>query len=49
MGIYNMVSVDFQGFFATFLPHFLQNIDGILENHKELLQHGFTRDTVRCM
>lgn len=47
LGIYNMTSVDFHAFFTTFLPHFLQNIDGILENHKELLQQGFTRETVR--
>lgn len=46
MGIYNMASVDFHGFFSTFLPHFLQNIDGILQNHVELLKQGFTHDTV---
>lgn len=44
-----MASVDFQGFFATFLPQFLLNMNGVLESQKQILQQGLTHDTVRFL
>lgn len=46
LSIYNMASVDFQGFFNTFLPHFLQNMNGIVESQKQSLQQTFSYETV---
>lgn len=44
--IYNMASVEFNGFYSNFLPHFLQSIETLDSNQKTSLLQNFKRDTV---
>ncbi|RXG53590.1 Exportin-6 [Armadillidium vulgare] len=43
--IYNMASVDFEGFFCAFLPHFLQEAEGLTESQKLNLKENFKIET----
>lgn len=47
IAIYNMASVDFDGFFAAFLPEFLTGCDGVDANQKNVLGRNFKMDRVR--
>lgn len=47
IAIYNMASVDFDGFFAAFLPEFLTSCDGVDANQKNVLGRNFKMDRVR--
>ena len=44
--VYNMASVDFDAFYASFLPQFLASCDGIDENQKTILRKNFKMDKV---
>ncbi|KAL4686080.1 hypothetical protein H8959_001677 [Pygathrix nigripes] len=44
IAIYNMASVDFDGFFAAFLPEFLTSCDGVDANQKSVLGRNFKMD-----
>ncbi|KAM6156221.1 exportin-6 isoform 1-T1 [Rhynchocyon petersi] len=44
IAIYNMASVDFDGFFAAFLPEFLTSCDGVDDNQKNVLGRNFKMD-----
>ncbi|XP_021575052.1 exportin-6 [Carlito syrichta] len=44
IAIYNMASVDFDGFFAAFLPEFLTSCDGVDANQKNVLGQNFKMD-----
>ncbi|XP_014398437.1 PREDICTED: exportin-6 [Myotis brandtii] len=44
IAIYNMASVDFDGFFAAFLPEFLTGCDGMDANQKNVLGRNFKMD-----
>ncbi|KAF6128214.1 exportin 6 [Phyllostomus discolor] len=44
IAIYNMASVDFDGFFAAFLPEFLSSCDGVDANQKNVLGRNFKMD-----
>ncbi|ELK10904.1 Exportin-6 [Pteropus alecto] len=44
IAIYNMASVDFDGFFAAFLPEFLTSCDGVDANQKNVLGRNFKMD-----
>uniref|UniRef100_A0A8C9UN02 Exportin-6 n=1 Tax=Spermophilus dauricus TaxID=99837 RepID=A0A8C9UN02_SPEDA len=44
IAIYNMASVDFDGFFAAFLPEFLTSCDGVDTNQKNVLGRNFKMD-----
>ncbi|XP_015414991.1 PREDICTED: exportin-6 isoform X2 [Myotis davidii] len=44
IAIYNMASVDFDGFFAAFLPEFLTGCDGVDANQKNVLGRNFKMD-----
>ncbi|PVD37542.1 hypothetical protein C0Q70_00136 [Pomacea canaliculata] len=39
--VYNMAAVDFDTFYAKFLPHFLTNFDGLDDNQKHVLVQNF--------
>lgn len=39
--IYNMAAVDFDAFYSTFLPQFLQSCQGVDDTQKALLSHNF--------
>ncbi|XP_069961289.1 exportin-6 isoform X1 [Cherax quadricarinatus] len=43
--VYNMASVDFTTFFAAFVPHFLQNMDGLDNDQRTTLKQNFKTDT----
>lgn len=43
--VYNMASVDFNTFFAAFVPHFLQNMDGLDDDQRTILKENFKTDT----
>lgn len=47
IAIYNMASVDFDGFFVVFLPEFLTSCDGVDTNQKNVLGRNFKMDRVR--
>jgi hypothetical protein len=47
IAIYNMASVDFEGFFSAFLPEFLTGCDGVDTNQKNVLGRNFKLDRVR--
>lgn len=47
VAVYNMASVDFDGFFAAFLPEFLSSCDGVDANQKNVLGRNFKMDRVR--
>ncbi|KAK6169003.1 hypothetical protein SNE40_020137 [Patella caerulea] len=42
--VYNMASVDFEGFYTGFLPHFLNTCNGLDVNQKTILSHNFKID-----
>ncbi|ERE71046.1 exportin-6-like protein [Cricetulus griseus] len=44
IAIYNMASVDFDSFFAAFLPEFLTSCDGVNANQKNVLGQNFKMD-----
>uniref|UniRef100_A0A8C2XYN5 Exportin-1/Importin-beta-like domain-containing protein n=1 Tax=Capra hircus TaxID=9925 RepID=A0A8C2XYN5_CAPHI len=44
IAIYNMASVDFDGFFTAFLPEFLTSCDGVDANQKNVLGRNFKMD-----
>ncbi|XP_054991148.1 exportin-6 isoform X3 [Sorex araneus] len=44
IAVYNMASVDFDGFFAAFLPEFLTSCDGVDANQKSVLGRNFKMD-----
>ena len=44
--VYNMASVDFDGFYSSYLPHLLGNCDGIDDSQRALLAQNFKVDTV---
>ncbi|XP_044928438.1 exportin-6 isoform X3 [Mustela putorius furo] len=44
IAVYNMASVDFDGFFAAFLPEFLSSCDGVDANQKNVLGRNFKMD-----
>ena len=44
--VYNMASVDFDGFYSSYLPHLLGNCDGIYDSQRALLAQNFKVDTV---
>ncbi|XP_050298524.1 exportin-6-A-like [Anthonomus grandis grandis] len=41
LAVYNMAEVDFNGFFSTFLPHYIQSLDGVTPRDYELLAVHF--------
>lgn len=41
VSIYNMASVDFDRFYAEFLPHFLSGCEGLDHNQKQMLAQNF--------
>ncbi|KAK3889634.1 hypothetical protein Pcinc_006379 [Petrolisthes cinctipes] len=43
--VYNMAAVDFSTFFTAFVPHFLQNMDGLDTDQKTTLKENFKTDT----
>ncbi|XP_071106408.1 exportin-6-like [Haliotis cracherodii] len=43
--VYNMASIDFDGFYSTYLPQFLTNMEGLDDNQKTVLAHNFKMDT----
>lgn len=43
--VYNMASVEFDTFFTTFIPQFLQNCEGLDDNQKSILSQNFKHDT----
>ena len=45
--IYNMASVNFDGFYANFLHHFLQNCELLDTSQKAILSANFKLDKVR--
>lgn len=47
IAVYNMASVDFDGFFTAFLPEFLSSCDGVDANQKNVLGRNFKMDRVR--
>lgn len=44
--IYNMAAVDFDAFYSTFLPQFLQSCQGVDDTQKALLSHNFKLELV---
>lgn len=44
--VYNMAAVDFNTFFTAFVPHFLQNMDGLDTDQRTTLKENFKTDTV---
>ena len=44
--VYNMASVDFDGFYSNYLPQLLTNCDGIDDNQRTALAQNFKVDTV---
>lgn len=44
VALYNMASVDFDGFYASFLPHFLETCDGVDMAQKGTLAGNFKMD-----
>ena len=44
--VYNMASVDFDGFYSNYLPQLLANCEGIDDNQKAVLAQNFKVDTV---
>ena len=44
--LYNMAHVDFDTFYAKFLPQFLSSCDGVDENQKNILAQNFKMDKV---
>lgn len=44
--VYNMAAVDFSTFFGAFVPHFLQNMDGLDTDQRTTLKANFKTDTV---
>ncbi|KAB0383001.1 hypothetical protein FD755_004918 [Muntiacus reevesi] len=44
IAVYNMASVDFDGFFTAFLPEFLSSCDGVDANQKNVLGRNFKMD-----
>ncbi|KAM8798588.1 exportin-6 isoform 3-T3 [Eudromia elegans] len=44
IAIYNMASVDFDGFYSAFLPEFLASCDGVDSNQKNVLGRNFKMD-----
>ena len=44
--IYNMAAVEFDAFYTTFLPHFLNGCEGIDCNQKTVLGQNFKMDKV---
>ncbi|XP_074053478.1 exportin-6 isoform X2 [Macrotis lagotis] len=44
IAIYNMASVDFDSFYAAFLPEFLASCDGVDSNQKTVLGRNFKMD-----
>lgn len=44
--VYNMAAVDFDTFYAKFLPHFLTNFDGLDDNQKHVLVQNFKIEKV---
>ena len=44
--IYNMASVDFDSFYANFLPQFLASCEGVDQNQKTILGQNFKMDKV---
>lgn len=45
--VYNMAAVDFSTYFGAFVPHFLQNMDGLDSDQRTALKANFKTDTVR--
>ncbi|KAL1498173.1 hypothetical protein ABEB36_009014 [Hypothenemus hampei] len=45
--VYSMAEVDFDGFFATFLPHYIRNLDGVKANDFEILVGHFNANNDR--
>ncbi|CAL4098469.1 unnamed protein product, partial [Meganyctiphanes norvegica] len=43
--IYNMASVEFETFFAAFVVHFLQNMEGLSNDQRSTLKENFKTDT----
>ncbi|KAG0728970.1 Exportin-6-B [Chionoecetes opilio] len=44
--VYNMAAVDFSTFLGAFVPHFLQNMDGLDTDQRTTLRANFKTDTV---
>ena len=44
--VYNMASVDFDAFYANFLPHLLTSCEGLDENQKAVLAANFKLEKV---
>ena len=47
--VYNMAAVDFDAFYATFLPQFLSSCEGLDQNQRMILGSNFKMDKVRRM
>lgn len=45
--VYNMASVDFDGFYANFLPHLLTMCEGLDDNQKAILAANFKMEKVQ--
>ncbi|MPC08061.1 exportin-6-like [Portunus trituberculatus] len=43
--VYNMAAVDFSTYFGAFVPHFLQNMDGLDADQRTALKANFKTDT----
>lgn len=46
LATFNMASVNFHGFFSTFLTQFLQGMNGLTTSQRENLQMAFRHETV---
>ncbi len=46
ISVYTMASVNFDGFYSTFLPQFLTTCDGLDANQKTILGQNFKLDKV---
>ena len=44
--VYNMAAVDFDGFYANFLPQFLSSCDWLDDNQKKVLSQNFKLEKV---
>ncbi len=47
VAVYNMAAVDFDAFYANFLPHLLTTCEGLDDNQKAVLAANFKLEKVR--
>ena len=47
LAVYNMASVDFEGFYSAFMPEFLNGCQGVDTNQRAVLGRNFKMERVR--